>query len=149
MQGWQKLLMRDSGRLLSFPGGLSWCINQYSCVHPIECHRNATNEERPLQHFCDCYGKLIIMNQILWHGTSEQRHSLTYAGAHPSKHRRNWPKNSHRICNTKILACLIPRAEILWIWTWTLADVTNTCLQEVRTGVVPLNGLLDFVTAIH
>ena len=74
MQGWHKLLMRNSGRLRLFPRGLPLCINQHSCLHPIECHRNTTNEEVPLQHFGDFHGKLIIMNQILlWHGTSEGR----------------------------------------------------------------------------
>ena len=63
MQGWQRLLMRNSGRLLSFPGELSECINQYSCLHPSECH--TTNDEIPLQHFCNFHGKLIIINQIL------------------------------------------------------------------------------------
>ena len=73
MQGLEKALMRNGGWLLLFPGGLSWHINQhFSCLHPIECHRNTTNEETPLQHFCEFHGKLIIVNQILWHGTSEQ-----------------------------------------------------------------------------
>ena len=71
MQGWQKLV-RNTGRLLLFPGGVSWCIKQHSCLHPIECHRNSTNEERPLQHFWDFHGKLSTIGQILWHGTSEQ-----------------------------------------------------------------------------
>ena len=81
MQGWQKLLMRNSGRLQLFPGGLSWCINQHACLHPIECHRNTTNEEKRLQRFCDLHEKLIIINQIFWRGTNEQRHSLTYTRA--------------------------------------------------------------------
>ena len=83
MEGWQKLFMRNSGPLLLFPGGCSWCIHQRSCLHPIECHGNTTNEARPLQHFCNCRGKLIIINQILWHGTSEQKHSLTCTRANP------------------------------------------------------------------
>ena len=29
LQGWQKMFMRNSGRLLIFPGGLSWCINHW------------------------------------------------------------------------------------------------------------------------
>ena len=93
MHGWQDLLMRNSGQLLLFAGGLwmvaviSWrtfrCINQHSCLHPIECHRNTTNEERQLQHFCDFHGKVIIINQVLWHGTNGQRHGLTDTRANP------------------------------------------------------------------
>ena len=83
MQDWQKLLMRNSGRLLLFPGGLSWCIKQHSYLYPIECHRSTANEERQLQHFCNVHGKLIIMNQTLRHGAREQRHSLTYTRANP------------------------------------------------------------------
>ena len=89
MWGWQKLLMRNSGRLLLFPGELSWCINQHSCLHPFECRRNTTNEERPIQHFCDFQGNLIIINQIIWHTTREQRHSLTYTSANICKHGTN------------------------------------------------------------
>ena len=55
----------------------------YSCLHPVEGQRNTTNEERLLLHFCDLHGKLFVMNQILWHGTREQRHSLTYTHANP------------------------------------------------------------------
>ena len=83
MQGWQKLLIRNSGRLLLFPGGLSWCINQHSCLHPIECHRNTTNEETLLRHFWDFHGKLITISQIPWHGTSEKTHSPTHTLANP------------------------------------------------------------------
>ena len=82
LRGWQTLHMRNSGRLLLFPGGLSWCTNQHSCLHPIECHGNTTNDAGPLQHRCDFRGKLII-HQILWHGTSGQRHGLTYTRANP------------------------------------------------------------------
>ena len=89
-------------QLLVLPGGLSWCINQHSCLHPIECHSTATNEERPLQHFCNFQGTLIIMNQILWHGTREQRHSLIYYPCKslktPNKLRT---KISHTICDTE------------------------------------------------
>ena len=55
------MLMRDSGRLLLFPGGLSWCTNQHSCLYPLECHKN---EERLLQHFCDFHVKCVFINQI-------------------------------------------------------------------------------------
>ena len=65
MQGWQKLLMRNSERLLVFPGGLSWGINQHACLHPIECHRNTANAEGQFQHFYDFHGKLTITNQTL------------------------------------------------------------------------------------
>ena len=57
---------------------------------PIECHRNPTNEERPLQHFCNFHGKRLVSNQILWHGTREQRNSLTHTRANPEKHQTNW-----------------------------------------------------------
>ena len=83
VQGWQKLLLRNSGWLLLFPGRSSWCINQHSCLHPIERHKNTTNGKKPLQHFRDCHGKLIIIDHILSHGTSEQRHSPTYTRANP------------------------------------------------------------------
>ena len=43
--------------LLLSPGGLSWGINQHSCLHPFECHGNTTNEARPLQRLCDFHGK--------------------------------------------------------------------------------------------
>ena len=33
VQGWQKLLMRNSGRLLLFPRRSSWFINQHSCLN--------------------------------------------------------------------------------------------------------------------
>ena len=33
--------------------------------------------------FCDFRGKLIIMNQILWRGRGEQRHSPTNTRANP------------------------------------------------------------------
>ena len=81
------MLMRNSGRLLVFPGGLSWCIDQHSCLPPIQRHGDTTNEERPLQHFCA--KELTIIQQILWYGTSEQRHSLPYTCANPGKHRTN------------------------------------------------------------
>ena len=73
MQSWQKMPKRNSGRLLLFPGGLSQFINRHRGLHPIECRGNTTNEGRPLQHSCDFHGKLIISDQILWHGTREQR----------------------------------------------------------------------------
>ena len=88
-RGWHKLLMRNSGRLLLLPGGFSWCIRQRSCLHPIKCHRNTTNEARPLQRFRDFHRKLRIINQLLGHGTSEQGHSLTHTRANPQKHRTN------------------------------------------------------------
>ena len=46
MQGWGKLLRRNSERLLLF-------INQHSCLHPVECHRNTANEGK--------HGKLSII----------------------------------------------------------------------------------------
>ena len=86
MRGWQKLLMRSSGRLLLCRGGLSWGIDQHGCLHPITCHRSPTNEERQPQHFCDFHGTLTAiatLRQVLWHGTREQGHSLTYTRANP------------------------------------------------------------------
>ena len=56
-RGWHKLLMRNRGRLLLFPGGLSRCMNQHSCPHPSECRGNTTNEGTPRQHFCDSHGQ--------------------------------------------------------------------------------------------
>ena len=99
MQRWQKLLARTSGRLLLFPGGLSWCTNQHACLHPIECRRKTTKEEKPLQHFCDFHGKLITIGQIHSHGTTEQRRSLTL---------KNTEQIAHRICDTEILPCTPP-----------------------------------------
>ena len=63
---WQQLPMRYSGRLLLFPGGLSWSINQHSCLYPIGCYRNTINEGKPFQHFCDFHGKPITINQIMY-----------------------------------------------------------------------------------
>ena len=79
LQGWQKLLMRNSGWLLLFPEDFPGASTSTLVCTPTECHRNATNEARPLQHFCDFHGKLLIITQIPWHGTSEHRHSYTRA----------------------------------------------------------------------
>ena len=58
---------------------------------------------------CDFHGKLIIINQILWHGTSEQRHSLTYTSASLYNHQKKLrTKVWHRICDTEIPPCVIP-----------------------------------------
>ena len=56
----------------------NWCYfpeDFHAFLQPIKCRRTATNEETPPQHFCDFHGKLITIHHILWHGTSEQRHS--------------------------------------------------------------------------
>ena len=44
----------------------------------------------------DFHGKLIIIKQILWHGTCQQRHSLTYTRANPKKNKlltKNFAQN--------------------------------------------------------
>ena len=43
----------------------------------------AQGAQYALQHLRDLHGKLIIINRIVWHGTSEQRHSLAYTCANP------------------------------------------------------------------
>ena len=92
--------MRNSGRLLLLPGGLSWCIHRHSCLHPIEGRRSTTNEARPSQHFCTFHRKQVIITPTLWHGTSQQRHRLTYTRATPNTLRT---KLSHGLCDTEIL----------------------------------------------
>ena len=66
---WQRWRMRNSGRPLLCPAGLSGCTDQPSCRHPLECRRNTAHEAPPLQHFCDFRGKPIIIHHILRHGT--------------------------------------------------------------------------------
>ena len=101
--------MRNSGRLLLFPGGLCWCINQHSCLHPIECHRNTANEERPLQHFCDFHRKPtpIDQNPSAWHkwANAQPNVSPCKSSNTPNKLRT---KMSHRVCHTDILPCTTP-----------------------------------------
>ena len=72
MQDWQKLVMRNSGRLLLFPGDFPGASTSTLVCTPFECHGNTTNEATPLQHFGDFHGKLNIIQQILRHGASEQ-----------------------------------------------------------------------------
>ena len=76
MQGWQNLLMRNSGRLLcfleDFPGAST---STFVCT-PLNATGTVHNEARPLQHFCNFHGKVTIINQILWHGTNGQKHNI-------------------------------------------------------------------------
>ena len=75
---WQKLLMRNSGRLLLFLGGL-WMV------------------------VCDFHRKLILINRIVWNGPCEQRHSLAYTLANPSTRRTNCAQKFRTKCVQQIV----------------------------------------------
>ena len=47
------------------------------------CGQHKEHADISTQDFCDLHGKPSITNQILWHGTSGQRHSPTYTRANP------------------------------------------------------------------
>ena len=106
-------------------GGLSCCINQHACLHPIECHWNTTNEETPLQHFCNFDGKPIVRHQILWHGTSEQRRSPTYTRARVVRppHGAQETHRSSAILPSMTVRMMMPRISTLCCPRLTKLDV--------------------------
>ena len=62
-----------------------------------------------LQHLCGFHGKRILINRIVWHGTSEQGHKPSVYPCKSSKTPNKLRTNVlHRICSTETLPSIAP-----------------------------------------